>query len=392
MVAMDERTSGSETQITYQDFLKTGPGTLAGRYLRSFWQPVALARDIADGRTKPLRIMSEDFTLARSASGKVQVLAQRCAHRGAALVTGWFEGEILRCSYHGWAYDLNGQCVEQPAETVPFCNSVRVRAYPTEEYLGLIFAYLGEGEAPAFPYLRDFEDPSYLRDVECLVWPCNYFTQLDNSMDPMHTTIAHWQFDRGMPEELVFAETDWGMQCAGKNGDRVGPPSHFTMPNSHEWGGAPRGDKVVWNYARGWRVPLDDEHHLRFGLEVIISKGDAAQRRLSRRVGDAPVPMEAIAEDVLAGRQRSRDLSAEQYPEHQLTNIQDYYNLVGLGDIANHPVSERLGRSDRALIYLRHIWARELKALAEGRPTKQWTRPDSLWEHVRAAAANHVAN
>ena len=83
-------------------------------------------------------------------------MAFRCAHRGTQLSTGWVEGDCVRCFYHGWKYDGAGQCVELPAED-PASRQVRIASYPTEEYLGLIFAYLGEGEraaAAALPRVR----------------------------------------------------------------------------------------------------------------------------------------------------------------------------------------------------------------------------------------------
>src|SRR5437868_10725311 len=87
------------------DFAHTGPGTLAGRYLRSFWQPVYPSGQLSAGRAMPIRIMSEDFTLYRGESGEAHLVAFRCAHRGTQLSTGWVEGDELRCFYHGWKYD-----------------------------------------------------------------------------------------------------------------------------------------------------------------------------------------------------------------------------------------------------------------------------------------------
>lgn len=73
----------------YTDFAHTGPGTLAGRYLRSFWQPVYLARELQPGRAVPIRVMGEDFTLYRGEGGAPHVMAFRCAHRATQLSTGW---------------------------------------------------------------------------------------------------------------------------------------------------------------------------------------------------------------------------------------------------------------------------------------------------------------
>ncbi|HZU05115.1 MAG TPA: Rieske 2Fe-2S domain-containing protein, partial [Chloroflexota bacterium] len=132
------------TTADYRDFVHTGPGTLMGRYLRRFWHPVYVAEELPPGRAVPIRIMSEDFTLYRGESGAPHLLAFRCAHRGTQLSTGWVEGDCIRCFYHGWKYDASGQCVEMPAEDPSFPPKVRIRSYPTQEYLGLIFAYLGD--------------------------------------------------------------------------------------------------------------------------------------------------------------------------------------------------------------------------------------------------------
>src|SRR5713226_7171098 len=108
--------------------------------------------------------MSEDFTLYRGQSGTPHLVAFRCAHRGTQLSTGWVEGDCIRCFYHGWKYDGAGQCVEQPAEDSSFPPKVKIVSYPTEEYLGLIFAYLGDAEhgdtgafrPPPLPRYPDF--------------------------------------------------------------------------------------------------------------------------------------------------------------------------------------------------------------------------------------------
>src|ERR671926_500887 len=136
------------SKADYTDFEHVGPRTLAGRYLRRFWQPLARAEDVAPGEAKPVRLVGEDFTLYRGEAGTAHVVAYRCAHRGTQLSTGWVEGDCIRCFYHGWKYDQTGQCVEMPAEDPSFPPKVQIASYPTQEYLGIIFAYLGEGEPP----------------------------------------------------------------------------------------------------------------------------------------------------------------------------------------------------------------------------------------------------
>ena len=177
--------------VTCDDFVRTAPGTLAGRYLRMFWQPIYVTQDLAQGRTVPIRIMSEDFTLYRGESGVAHLVVARCPHRGTQLSTGWVEGDCIRCRYHGWKFDGTGQCIEQPGEEEAFAAKVRVRSYPVEEYIGLIFAYLGEGEPPPLRRYPDFEGDGVLEAFTTGIWPCNYFNVLDNACDLGHVTYTH---------------------------------------------------------------------------------------------------------------------------------------------------------------------------------------------------------
>jgi 5,5'-dehydrodivanillate O-demethylase len=317
--------------------------------------------------------------------GAAHLVAFRCAHRGTQLSTGWVEGENLRCFYHGWTYGPDGQCVEQPAEPEPFCSRIKIRAYPTRDYLGFVWAYLGEGEPPEFPRLPEFEHPEYVVTRTHLVWPVNYFTQIDNAVDQAHTAITHWQFGRGVPRIRV-EETDYGL-IVHASGPGYVNPSHFCMPNAHEWGSPPRpGGADRWSYARGWRVPIDDSHYIRFGLDVVPltgEEGDRYRERAVERQKKITRPGWEVAEEVLAGRMAPRELEPELFPD--LVNIQDYIAQVGMGDIAASPPDERLGSSDQAVLRLRRLWTRELEALAAGRPLATWRRPASLWSHLSAS-------
>src|SRR3989304_838489 len=174
----------------YENFISVGPGSLAGRFLRKYWQPIFQADKLKAGRPAPVRVMGEDFTLYRGEGGAVHLVGPRCPHRGLVLAAGRVVGENLQCFYHGWTFDGAGQWVAQPAEPVSFAEKMRIPAYPTREYIGLIFAYLGEGEPPSFPTLAVYDGPGYVHLPQGKrPWP--FFTQIENSVDESLFNFAH---------------------------------------------------------------------------------------------------------------------------------------------------------------------------------------------------------
>ncbi len=350
------------TKADYTDFAHTGPRTLAGRFMRTFWQPVARAQDLLPGRAKPIRVMSEDFTLYRGEAGTPHVLAFRCAHRGTQLSVGWIEGDCIRCFYHGWKYDHTGQCVEMPAEDPSFPPKVRIASYPCEEYLGLIFAYFGEGDPPPLPRYPELEEEG-VHEVTARVVPYNYFNGVENSVDIVHVAFVHRDSGfsdsglKGIPEPGAV-ETEYGILMEDRYPNGQVRVTIFEMPTLIRLKIFPR-DGLGWRTFLSWKVPIDDESYYSYSLNSsTANSGDPEDIRLGR--------------EILAGRRR---LSVDDIGEYaRRVNLQDFVAQAGQGIIADR-THERLGRSDKAVILLRKIWQRELRALAEGRPLKQWRWP-----------------
>src|ERR1700730_5897669 len=140
------------------DFTSTEPGAPARAFLCRFWLPIYHAVDLKTGRPVPLRIMNENFTLYRGEGGDVFLVEPRCPHRGTQLSTAWVDGNALRCFYHGWKFESDGRCSEQPAEASVVCDKVRSKVWAVRVYLGLVFANLGEDEPPEFPPYPEFSD------------------------------------------------------------------------------------------------------------------------------------------------------------------------------------------------------------------------------------------
>src|SRR5262249_14793006 len=124
---------------------RTGPGTPMGEYLRRFWIPAVVSSELPGPDCPPLRLklLNERLAAFRTTSGDVGIVSENCPHRGASMFFGRNEEEGLRCVYHGWKFDVSGQCVDMPSEPAEsnFKSKIRIGAYPTIERLGLIWAY-----------------------------------------------------------------------------------------------------------------------------------------------------------------------------------------------------------------------------------------------------------
>jgi 5,5'-dehydrodivanillate O-demethylase len=376
----------------YTDFVHTGPGTAAGRFMRKFWQPLYVANDLAPGTAKPVSIMSEDFTLYRGQSGKPYLIDFRCAHRQTQLSAGWIEDDCIRCFYHGWKYDGSGQCVEIPGEQESLAEQVKIRSYPVQEYLGLIFVYIGEGEPPAMPRYPECEGPGILDALSKGIWPCNYFSQLDNAGDPIHIPYTHREARRRVGIEtpvrrMIPEETEYGIKytTTTANGDKI--VRHFFMPNiiqlitnlRHDGiflDDSPSGGAIMPRLV--WQVPIDDQNFVAFVVTYIPLTGEKAKkfhalrREIQHKDGIAP---QEVGNAILAGKLRMTDVVTSDV--YKLIQIEDYVAQVGQGAIPDH-TKDRLCRNDIAIVLLRKIWERELRALVENRPLKVWSTSDGF--------------
>lgn len=371
---MDKSTVARRTEL--QLLHQTGRDTLMGKLLRSFWQPIARADSIGKGKARGIRVMGEDLTLYRGESGTPHLVGGHCAHRGTVLHTGWIEGERIRCIYHGWQYDEHGVVREIPAEKRPRAGELRIAGYPLHEYGGLIFAYMGDGPAPEFdlPRKHVLEDPERHLFVQEQVWDCNWFQQVENSLDAVHVSFLHtWgkstRFDQGITTgipELAYEETQAGVrQIATRSKDNV-RISDWTFPNNNHVlvPGPRKGDP--WSDVVVWAVPVDDEHTLRFSVHSFPPSAGERARRLSQAPDRDYDPSHHYHE--LFDQHKTQDVG-----DIQFITLQDYVAVRGQGRIADR-MNEHLSTSDAGILFLRKIFLRELAALREGRSMKSWKR------------------
>ena len=192
---------------------RVGPGTPCGNLLRQYWQPVALLDEFdpaLDARmgvrpVKPVRLLGQDLVLFRNADGAFGLLDRDCPHRGADWAFGRNEGDGLRCPFHGWKFDISGQCTQTPAEPQgsTLCTRIRQRSYPLLERAGVLFAWLGaEGATPPdLPALDCFTAPATHSFAFKGLWHCNWLQAFEVGIDPAHASFLHRFFhDEGLEE------------------------------------------------------------------------------------------------------------------------------------------------------------------------------------------------
>ena len=254
---------------------RVGPGTPMGNLIRQYWLPFIRSSDLPEAGDGPerIRLLGEDLIVLRDSGGRVGLLAENCSHRGCSLLYGRNEDDGLRCIYHGWKYDVSGQCVDMPNEPAAsnFKSKVRQRAYPCVEAGGMVWAYMGPRETPpGLPDLEWMSLPETHRVLSPFQRECNWVQALEGDIDTSHLYFLHgrlnpddspalgvWHEDKHPKLEVV--PTDYGVVYAANREEdpdttywRV---TQFMFPIFTLFPGYPDGTVPghIW-------VPMDDTH------------------------------------------------------------------------------------------------------------------------------------
>ena len=384
-----------------RDSTRVGPGTPLGEMMREYWVPAALSSELkADGDPVRLMLLGEKLIAFRDSRGRVGVMDHRCPHRCASLFFGRNEKEGIRCAYHGWKFDVEGNCLDQP--NVPkhqaFAEKVKAKAYPAVERYGMIWTYMGKRQVP--PPMPCFESVMIADDDERVQFmvqrECNYLQALEGDIDTSHLGFLHlgntqaedadqshigkYGLENRTPEYHV-ADTDWGTMYAayrpGGQDEIYWRFAHFMFPF---WTIPPDGafrDHVI---ARAW-VPMDDEHTM--FVHCMWKKNGQGLRKLK---DGSPIPgmSPTLPQDYLPnttdwhGRWRLKANRDNDYlidREAQRTNklysgiagihLQDQAVTESMGGIADHAF-ENLAISDLMISRTRRRIVRAARAHAEG--------------------------
>jgi phthalate 4,5-dioxygenase oxygenase subunit len=362
---------------------RTGPGTPAGRLLRSYWLPIALPAQLARRNPMPVEVLGEKLVLFCDASGRLGLLDDRCAHRGTSLSSGsdvlQTAGRIdrrgIRCCYHGWLYDVTGQCLEQPAEPAGsrFHQKVRLKSYRAEEAHGFIWAYMGEGEAPLIPPIDALLRRDGHRISTIGVWPCNYFQVCENLVDPSHTTILHIETDFDKPFQAipqVRAEpTALGLKTI------AGRPNYqreveMLFPTGIRLALPIMEPAMMMAF---WVVPVDDTRSLSFHSWFLPLPEHLAEPMRREKIAR----MERFIYELDA---------ADPVFHASKINAQDKFACASQGPIADR-TREHLGAADVGVILLRKLFREAIADVENGRA------PRGLMRHSEAGMIrfDHVA-
>ena len=188
---------------------RTGPGTPMGELFRRYWLPALLAEELPEADCPPVRVklLGERLIAFRDTAGRLGLIDEFCAHRGVSLWFGRNEENGLRCSYHGWKYDVTGQCVEIPSEpdNPRLCQRMKLKSYPLVERGGVLWTYMGTPErqppAPAYEWI---DVPESQRHVSKRLQECNYLQAMEGGLDSIHSTFLH----RGSVEDDPLLKRD----------------------------------------------------------------------------------------------------------------------------------------------------------------------------------------
>ncbi len=345
------------TQEEQLRFTQTGPGTPMGELLRRYWHVIALADDLDRDPVKPVRILSEDLVLYRLPTGELGLIASRCAHRGISMAYGIPQANGLRCAYHGWTYNAQGQVVDMPFE--PACLPLKIASYPVQELGGLIFAYLGPDPVPLLPRWDLLVMDDWNKVITPTMLPCHWLQCMDNSFDPAHFEHLHGVYGNytmkklGMPPMLNpakhlaidFEVFEYGIYkrrlLEGDPPDNpdwtVGHPVLF--PNILAQG---NNERMSFQF----RVPVDDTHT----HDVII---DATRPR----PGEAAQPP-VVRHDPLTYDAAGRVIAT-------YINRQDEMAWVGQGEVTDR-TTEHLTTSDKGILLYRKVLLEQMEKVARG--------------------------
>ncbi|SAL26835.1 Rieske (2Fe-2S) domain-containing protein [Caballeronia arvi] len=370
---------------------QTGPGAPMGELFRRFWLPALLSEELAEAGGEPVRLqlLSERMLAFRDSEGKLGLIDEFCAHRGVSLWFGRNEEGGIRCPYHGWKYDVSGQCIDVPSEPAAsgYCNKIKLKSYPLVEQGGVIWVYMGpKEEQPPLPAFEFSTVPQSQSFTSKRLQECNWLQALEGGVDSSHVSFLHsgslntdplFKGSRGNQYNLsdlspVFevAEADGGLFIgARRNAEddqyywRITPwvmPCFTMVP--------PRGDHPV--HGHFW-VPIDDESCWAWSFDYHPTR-DLTQAEVQamkdgkgihvRYIPGTYIPLQNKTNNYLMDRAAQK--AGITYSGVEGIAMQDASLQESMGPVQDR-TRENLVSTDNGIIMVRHRLMKAARALAE---------------------------
>jgi len=262
-----------------EELTRVGPGSLMGNFMRQYWIPCLKSSElISDAPPTRFKLFGEKLIAFRDSHSHVGIFNHECPHRCTSLFLGRNEKAGLRCIYHGWKFDVNGNCLDMP-NVLPnpkVQSKIKAKAYKVLERNGVVWVYLGNAITP--PKLPEIEAtllPESELVVDFILRKCNWLQAIDGEIDTSHVAFLHWGcLDSGdiptdhpldyikdaIPEYHV-SEADWGTHYSAYRYINEKKEIYWRSANYLYpfWTQTPQGEFASNINARAW-VPLDDEN------------------------------------------------------------------------------------------------------------------------------------
>ncbi len=385
---------------------RTGPDTGMGRLFRQYWQPALLSSELlADGPPKLIRILGESWLAFRNTDGVVGVVEPRCPHRGASLILGRNEDCGLRCIYHGWKFDVQGNCVdiptldEQPAAALK--PKAVIRSLAVREWCDMVWVHFGD-RLPELPQLDFSALPASHAFVSKKLQQCNWAQAVEGGLDTAHFSFLHaninhgkraplraaaganeppevaryrWLIEDGIPRFTILKHDAGLVLCAARQADnhqlywrltQFLMPNHSMAPNSfpgdnhhgNTW--VPIDDESCWIFCYAYNPdrPLTDEERARY----------AAGSGIFAAVDENYVPIRNRNNAYLQDRDLQRQGS---FTGIQGISEQDAAVADSQGVIADR-TRELLGQTDLGIVRFRQLMFAAEAQCRLGNPPMGW--------------------
>jgi phenylpropionate dioxygenase-like ring-hydroxylating dioxygenase large terminal subunit len=370
---------------------QTGPGTILGGLFRCYWLPILLAQELPENDCPPVRvkILSERLLAFRDSEGRLGLIDEFCPHRGVSLWFGRNEECGLRCPYHGWKFDITGQCIDVPSEPAEsgYAKKIKLTSYPIIEKGGVIWAYMGKPEnMPEQPNYEFCTVPASQSFISKRLQECNWLQALEGGIDSSHVSWLHRGDVKADPlfkdaagnkynlndlapvfeviesegglfigarrmaedDQYYWRITPWLMPCF----TAVPPRGDYPM-HGHFW--VPIDDETCWAWSFDYHpvrdLTADEVAHMKAGKGVHCKYVPGTYRPLANKDND-----------YLMDRNAQR--SGTTYSGVEGIAIQDSSLQESMGPIIDR-TKENLVGCDNGIIMARHKLMKAAKALRE---------------------------